>query len=384
MAIVYFFLFGAFGAMGPYLGLYFKQIGLSGTETSLLMSMLPLLLFIAQPIFGPLADRSGHRGRMLSYLLLAVGAAGLLMGMGTSFLTLLPLVMLWGFFYGPAVPIADSVALGEAMRTGTSFPHIRLWGSIGFLLVTSLFGRLYTAVDLRWAFPSFALLAFVAWIFARRLPADGVSSRNVTFADMGRLLRDPFLLGLLLCNALIQVGLAGHATFFAVHMVSIGGSSAAAGLGWGFSALMEVPVMLVLSWVTQRTGPLPLLAFAGVMYAVRWFLFSTATVPAVLIGLQGLQGLTMAIFMPTSVVLIGQLLPAELRTTGQSLLALVNGGLATLVGTLAAGRIVDVAGTAGLYRAISFVAAAGAAGCVLLLLARKAGEQRQAPVPGVR
>ncbi|HWI65988.1 MAG TPA: MFS transporter, partial [Symbiobacteriaceae bacterium] len=304
MAAIYFLFFGAFGAMGPYQGLYYKHLGLSGTQISVLMSMLPVLLFVSQPLFGPLADRSGNRGRLLAYLLLAVGAAGLLMGVGTSFLTLLPLVMLWGFLYGPVVPIADSVALGEAVRTGSSFPHIRLWGSIGFLIVTVAMGRLYTVIDLRWAFPIYALINVVAWKFASRLPAEGAPSRKLSFREMGRLLRNPFLLGLLLCGALIQATLAAHATFFTIHMASIGGSSAMAGLGWGFSALTEVPVMMVLNRVTQRTGPLPLLVFASAMYALRWLLFSTVSVPAVLVGLQGLQSLTMAIFMPTAVVMI--------------------------------------------------------------------------------
>ncbi|HWI63517.1 MAG TPA: MFS transporter, partial [Symbiobacteriaceae bacterium] len=127
------------------------------------------------------------------------------------------------------------------------------------------------------------------------------------------------------------------------------------------------------------------LVFASAMYALRWLLFSTVSVPAVLVGLQGLQSLTMAIFMPTAVVMIGQMLPAELRTTGQSLLGLVNGGLATLVGTLAAGRIVDLAGTSGLYRAMSGMALVGAVGCTILLLANRAAtsaEKRESALEG--
>lgn len=380
MALVYFLMFGAFGTMGPYQALYYKHMGLSGIQTSLLMAMMPTLLFISQPLFGPLTDRSGHRGRMLSYMLLAVGGTGLLLGAGTSFLTLLPAVMLWGFFWGPMVPIADSVALGEAVRTGSSFPMIRLWGSIGFLIVTVLAGRLWTVVDLRWAFPAYALLNVVAWQFARRLPAEAAATRKPNFRELGRLLRDPLLLGLLLASGLIQAANASHAIFFTVHMASVGGSSGTAGLGWGFSALMEVPVMMVLGRLTRRTGPLPLLAFGSAMYALRWYLVSLATSPGMLVGLQGLQGLTMAIFMPTAVILIGELLPDELRTTGQSVLGLVNGGIATLLGTLAAGRMVDMAGTAGLYRMISYVAAAGAVVCIVLLLSRRAGGQRMAAV----
>jgi MFS transporter, PPP family, 3-phenylpropionic acid transporter len=378
LSSVYFFLFGAVGALSPYLSLYFHQMGLSGTQISLLMSVLPVLLFISQPLFGPLTDRSGHRGRMLAYLLLVVGATGLLVAAGRSFQTLLPLVMLWGFFGGPLTPIADSVALGEAARTGSSYPRLRLWGSIGFLLVTMALGRLYSVVDLRWAFVAYAVLNAAAFGFARRLPAEGVPGRQPVFREMGRVIRNPFLLGLLLCCGVVQMAAAAHSTFFTIHMAAIGGSSGTAGLAWALSAATEVPIFLLLGRVTVRTGPLPLLALSAAVYAVRWFLYSLVTVPAVLVWLQLLQAFSFAIFMPTAVVLVGELVPAELRSSGQSLLSLVNGGLATVLGTLAAGRLMDRMGTAGLYRVASYVALAGACGFFLLLAARRLQSRRGA------
>jgi PPP family 3-phenylpropionic acid transporter len=381
---VFFFLFGAIGALNPFLPMYYHQMGLSGTQISILMSVMPVLLFISQPLFGPLTDRSGHRGRMLSWLLLATGAAGLLVAAGHSFASLLPLVLLWSFFNGPIVPIADSVALGEIVATGISYPRLRLWGSVGFLLLTVGLGRLYTVVDLRWAFLAYGLANAAAWYCARRLPPEGIPSRPPVWRDLVRLVRNPFLLALLLCCAIVQVSQAAHAAFFSIHLQSIGGSSSTAGLAWGLSALTEVPVFLALGRVTRRTGPLPLLVLSGCVFALRWYLYSLATVPGALVWLQLLQGLSFAIFMPTAVIVVGELTPPELRTSGQSLLGLVSAGLATVVGTLGAGRIVDQIGTAGLYRVASYVALTGGLGFLLLLVARKLRSGGAAAVPGAR
>lgn len=385
MSLVFFFLFGAIGALNPFLPMFYRSMGLSGTEIAILMSIMPVLLFISQPLFGPLTDRSGHRGRMLSWLLLATGVGGLLVAAGHSFASLLPLVLLWSFFNGPLVPIADSVALGEIVATGISYPRLRLWGSVGFLLLTVALGRLYTFVDLRWAFAAYALCNAAAWYCARRLPPEGIPSRPPVWRDLVRLVRNPFLIALLLCCAVVQVSQAAHAAFFSIHLQSIGGSSGTAGLAWGLSALTEVPLFLVLGRVTRRTGPLPLLALSGVVFAVRWYLYSLATVPATLVWLQLLQAFSFAIFMPTAVVVVGELTPPELRTSGQSLLGLVNAGLATVLGTLGAGRIVDQAGTAGLYRVASYVALAGGIGFLLLMLARRPrGGAGAAAVSGAR
>lgn len=366
MSTVFFFLFGAIGAMTPFLSLYYRNAGLSGTEISLLLSVTPVLLFISQPVFGPLTDRSGHRGRMLSWLALAVSASALLMAFGSSFWTLLPGVLLWAFFSGPLVPIADSLALGEVVRTGVGYPQLRLWGSVGFVLTTTLCGWLYNGMDLRWAFLFYAVLNLATIIFARRLPAEGIAGGRPIWPALKSLLKNPLLGGFLLLSALLQTTQAAHSSFFSIHVENLGGSTGLIGLAWAIAALTEVPVWLVLSRITRRTGPIILLALASFMYGLRWYLFASAQSPNAILWLQLLHAFSFAIFMPTAVVLVGELVPAEIRTSGQALLVLVNGGIATVVGNVVAGRLVDLAGTGYLYEICAYVAFAATAGFLLL------------------
>lgn len=367
MGSVYFFLFAAVGAMTPFLALHYRNAGLSATEISVLLSMTPLLLFISQPLFGPLSDRSGHRGRMLSYLFLAVAGAGLLLAFGNSFWSLLAMVMLWAFFTGPLTPIADSIALGEVQRTGVGYPQLRLWGSVGFVITTTLLGRLYSSMDLRWAFVFYAGLNLVGFVLARRLPAEGLSSRRDVWPVLKQLLRNPTLITFLILSGILQSTQAAHSSFFSIHVENLGGTKAIIGYAWGLAAITEVPVWLVLNKVTKRVGPLPMLAFSGLMYALRWFLFSTATGPGLVLFYQVLQGLSFAIYMPTAVTLVGEMMPEDLRTSGQALLVMVNGGIATVAGNLAAGYIVDHSSTSFLYRLISYVALVSAVGFILLV-----------------
>lgn len=370
MSAVFFIYFGAIGALHPFLSLYYKNLGLTGTEISLLMSVSPVLLFISQPLFGPLADRSGHRGRMLSWLMVVVAITGGLAGLGLSFWTMLPLITLWSFFAGPVTPLADSIALGEVQRTGVSYPQLRLWGSVGFLVMTTLMGRLYTQISMAWAFPLYCGMLLVGALFARRLPAEGISGQRPVWPELKRLLSNPSLLAFLVLCGLMQATQAAHSAFFSLRLEEIGGSSSTVGLAWALAAFTEVPVWLVLGKVTKRVGPLPLLALAGAVFAGRWWLYGVVTVPSVLVGLGLLQAFSFAIFMPTAVVFVGELTPPDLRTSGQALLVLINGGVATVLGTLGAGRIVDEAGTGPLYQAMAFVALASGLG-FLLLVARR-------------
>jgi len=362
VSAVYFFLFGANGAMSPFLSLYFRSRGLSGSQSSLLFSLMPVLLFISQPLFGPLTDRSGHRGRMLAWLLAASGLAGLLIAAGGSFWSLLVLVMLWSFVAGPLVPVSDSVALGEMQRTGNPYVRIRLWGSVGFVIVTVLMGRLYDWIDLRWMFVGYFALNLVGALFARRLPPDGISALRAVWPAMKALLQSPAVAGFLLLSALLQSTQAAHSSFFSLHVQHVGGSNGIVGLSWAIAAAAEVPVWLVMHRISDRVGPQRILAIAGLMYSLRWLMNALAPSPGLLMVSQLLQGFTFAFFMPTAVLWIGSLVPDELRTSGQALLVLVNSGIATVAGNLLAGRIIDLAGTVALYQvnaAVALVAGVG-------------------------
>lgn len=367
MAIVYFFYFAGVGALWPFLTLYYKEIGLSATDISVLMAVSPTLLLISQPIFGPLTDRSGHRGRMLSRLLLVVAVTGGLLAAGRSFWTLLPLVALWSFFAGVIIPIGDSIALGEVVRRGISYPQLRLWGSIGFLVLSLGLGQVYDFISRLWAFAAYAGFTVVAWFFARRLPADGVSPNRSVWPALRGLLGNGRFLAFLLLSGVIAMANAAHASFFSVHLAAVGGTNKMVGWAWAMAGGIEVPVWMVLDRVTKRIGPLPLIAFAGFAFAVRFWLIGAESAPMALVWLQALQGLTFAIFYPTAVVFVGETTGSELRTSGQALMVLINSGIATILGTLGAGRIVDLYGTATLYRIAGNVAFAAGMGFLALM-----------------
>lgn len=367
VSAVYFFFFGAQGAMTPFLSLFYKRAGLSATEIALLLSVPPVMLFLSQPLFGQLADRSGNRARLFGQVLVAAALAGALVSLGSSFWTFLPLVALWSFFAGPLGAIADSIALGEVQRTGASYPRMRLWGSVAWVIATTVGGWLYNRIDLRWSFAFYAAISLITLIFSRRLPAQGVSRERGPLPPFSTLFRIPELTGFLLCSGLLQVTVAANSAFLSIHIGNLGGSNSVVGLAWAIAALVEVPVWLYLDRITERFGAMQVVTVSAFMYGVRWLLMGVAPSAGLVLVLQTLQAVTFALFAPTAVQIVGRLVPEELRTSGQALLVLVNSGVATVIGNLASGRLVDAAGTAMLYRTASAVALAAGLGFLMLI-----------------
>lgn len=53
----YFFFFSAFGSLFPLMAVYFKQMGMSATQSGILIGIRPLIEFLSAPFWGSLADR---------------------------------------------------------------------------------------------------------------------------------------------------------------------------------------------------------------------------------------------------------------------------------------------------------------------------------------
>ncbi len=66
--IFFFLFFAGFGTTFPYLGIYFKQIGLSAASVGILAGVRPLIQFISGPFWSVLADKYRARKIILLFL----------------------------------------------------------------------------------------------------------------------------------------------------------------------------------------------------------------------------------------------------------------------------------------------------------------------------
>ena len=55
--VFYFFFFAAFGSLFPLLGVYFKQLGMTPTQTGVIVGFRPFIEFVSAPWWGGIADR---------------------------------------------------------------------------------------------------------------------------------------------------------------------------------------------------------------------------------------------------------------------------------------------------------------------------------------
>lgn len=388
--LLYFWFFGAVGALSPFINLYFKRLGFSGSEIGLLAAMQPLAAMIAPPLAVALAGRlQNTRVTLPALMTLSLIPYGLLLAV-TGFWPLLALYFAAFLLHAPIAPLLDDATLRRIEGTSHAYGRIRLWGSIGFIVAVNVIGPLSERLDLRVALWGnwFALLmgALVAWHMARRgalLPlSTDKSQRKVAraLASSLKVIREtPGVSWLFLAGLLARFAQVGGTNFFGIHADDIGMSESLIGLSWGIAVVSEVVMMVVSAPLMQRITARGLFILSALAGAIRWAVYAKTSSVGLLLGVQVLHAFTFAAFHIGSVTLVHTLFPPERRTEGQSAWTVTTSGLPVLAGTYLAGYLYDVVGIRPLFW-ISAVASLLAA-LVALWIPRSAEPSSARPAP---
>lgn len=352
LRLLYFLYYGAVGSLLPYFAPYLRGLGFSGTEIGTVQMLGPLVAPVAALGWAALADRTGAPERALRLATAVSLAAACLLPLARTPLLVGAVVLLQAMGDRAVVPLLDSLTLAQVRTAaGVSYARVRLGGSLGFAALALLMGA---ALALRGDRPGdplvpltvLGLLAALA-LTARGLPhAPPPAGPRPGLADVGALLRNPALLGLLAVCALHWLACAPFHLFFGLLVRDRGLPSAVTGLGMGAGVAAEVAFLLWFPRLEGRFRLRTLLAAAFGASALRWVLLSRAEGAPAVIALQALHGLTFGLFWGSAVAALGRVVPPKLRATGQALFSAVVFGGGNALGYQLSGLAYDHYGAA--------------------------------------
>ena len=185
-AVYYAVLFGSIGAMFPFAALWMNQVGIEPAMIGVIVAGPSVAMLLTTITLGRLADNLAERRQAI-----IVGNWIILLVHLTLFLTTKEWVVLlvWllaGITMYAKVPITDASALALARRNGSDFARVRMFGSIGFVLMLSVAGFAYE----RWGIGTFVtglLIANIARLAAAYyLPLMPMGRRTVGRQTVGR------------------------------------------------------------------------------------------------------------------------------------------------------------------------------------------------------
>jgi PPP family 3-phenylpropionic acid transporter len=322
------------------------------------MAMIPLMGIVAQPFWGQVADRTGSRARVLALLGLCAALGHMLLFAADGFALVLLATALVAFFGTALIPSSVSVtlALTGEQPGAHAFGRLRMWGTVGFLVVVVGFPPLLHAIQDRFALeagpgvsePGLGLMFFVTASFlivgalaAFTIPGGGAMSLRASRGDWRQLLRHGPFLRFLAFALLAYLCLQGPMAMFALYVRAHGGSLDSVSQMWVLMLSLEIPLIFLSGASVERFGPRGLLAIGVIAGGIRWTVCGFVDDPFWVYAVQVLHGVVVAGLVIGGPLYVEAVVPQHLRSTGQGLLAMIGVSVGGIASNLASGWLLE-------------------------------------------
>jgi nucleoside transporter len=380
MMFVQYFIYGAWlVTLGTFLG---RSLGATGTQVGLAY-MMPAIAAILSPfIVGMIADRFFATERVLATLHLVGGILLYLATTQTSFTGFAWLFLAYTLCFMPTLALTNSISFDNMEDPGREFPRIRVLGTIGFIAVGLIIGKLgadATALPLRIGAAASVAMALYCLTLPHTPPHNAgkpFSARDVLGLDALALLKDRSFAVFVLGSFLLCIPLQFYYAFTNPFLNEIGVSGAAGKMTFG--QMSEIFFMLLMPWFIVRLGIKKMLLVGMAAWTARYLLFAYGDAgPGIWMLYLGilLHGVCYDFFFVTGQIYVDQRADIRIRAAAQGFIALVTLGAGQAIGSWLSGMVVDMhatgAGAAVVHdwRAIWVVPAMGALGVLLIFAA---------------
>lgn len=338
-AVFYFCFYAVLGAYTPYVARFVDHLGFGGLVAGGMLGLWYASRIVAPPLWSRAVARSLRPGVWLlaGCVLASLGFASF--AVVSNVVGLFAAMLFFGAFYNAVMPQFEAMTLGALAGETEGYGRLRVWGSVGFLLVAGTYGALLDAwgeAAFVWAtLPWFALMVWAAWPFrheSRR--AAGAGRERVA---MRELWRRPGTRSLLVLALIVQGGFGAFYVFYTLHLQAHGHDGFAVGLLWMVGVSAEILLFWWAPRLIRRHGVHRLMALCLALTVVRWVVVAlcASSMPLMLLA-QSTHALGFALFHACLMQRMAALFPGHEASAGQGLLYGFSSGLGGVIGALVA------------------------------------------------
>jgi nucleoside transporter len=293
-----------------------------------------------------------------------------------SYWVFFAMAVVYSVVYAPTLALTNSLAFHHMPDRDRDFGKVRLWGTIGWIVVGIGIGQWllhsYSAEDVSYgmmdAFKLSAILGVIMGVYCFTLPKTppqtGVETSATTEA-FKEVRRNPLLTLFLIAvpvSMIHQFYFVYTSGFLGEYQAQAGGAvkviNSVFGVGGGglmtIGQMAEVLVLFLIPFVAGKWSRKTLLAIGLAAYALRMFLFSQVEWINSLTGMGeigiliagiALHGLCFGCFIFVAFMVVDEECSVDVKASAQNLFNLVIIGIGIVVGSYVAGQIGDWATT---------------------------------------
>lgn len=338
LSIAYFVYFCAIGVYTPFWSPYLELRGFNAVEIGLLLGVAAGVRAIGPVVFGWLADSSGRPTAMLRLAALLSLLSFAILPLLSSLGGFIWLMILFSFGWNSIAPSLDSHTLEHLGPSSARYGRVRLWGSLGFIVMSWLGGIAFQAAGYDYVptiMLGFIVLTLVATMSITHAALPMAPAAKGEFKEA---LRSRSVWVALLVAALIAISFGPYYTFYSIYLETFGYARSTIGFLWALGVFAEIAVFALGGSVLARCSIRTLYVVAAAGTAVRWSLI--ALFPeylAVLALAQLLHSLGFAVLHFAIVLTARRSFSAAASGRGQAIFSSAGYGLGGMLGSLLGG-----------------------------------------------
>ncbi len=349
-ALFFFAYYGYVGVFSPYASLYFADRGLSVTQIGILMSLMQVMRIFGPNVWGWVADQS--RRRVLVLRLTSVAAALTFCGMfvGQSFMFFFALMVTVNLFTSAQGPISEALMLSSMRGDLTHYGRVRLWGSVGFIVLVTLSGYAldWQGIELM---PWIALLMLVMVTSVTfSLHEEPATQHAQPSNSVRELLSRKSVLSFFASTFLMIAAHSSLYVYYSLYLSDMGYSKSVIGLMWSLGVIAEILFFFYQAPLFRRFGVRKLMLFSLAIAVIRFLMIGWgAQSLAILLVAQVLHAATFGVHHSASVATLQRWFAGPLQARGQALYISISYGLGGTVGGLLLSACWDTFGARWVY-----------------------------------
>ncbi|WP_053376038.1 MFS transporter [Paenibacillus sp. FJAT-27812] len=367
-----FVLYGALAIYSTFFALYLKDIGFSNVQIGLLVAGGPLIGLVANPFWAYWADRLRNNKRILIICLIGNFTCMQFVFMTKSYTLIYSLMLCYFAFQSPLFTQSNSLILNVIEGTNRKFGEFRAWGSLGWALIAVIAGPIIGWLGISKLWIIFDLMLLFAIFFTILMPSGNERAQKEKFTNKGylKVFQNKYFLIFVCLGVLISIPNSINMTFLGIYIKGLGGSNTVVGWSAFATAILEVPVFLLLDRYLKKNSRTMLgwLTVICLLFSVRWLLMSVASSAIQVIFIQLLHSITFGGYYYIGTQLTSHLVPGEYRSSGQAIYGLTWGGISGIVAGVLGGWMFENLGASVLYRICFGITLCGFVGFFLLRL----------------
>jgi len=344
-ALFYSTYFGVLGLVLPFLGPYLDQRGIGAIGVGLITAAFSVPRVVYTPLVAAAVDKGhGRIGLLTAHLSAGIIAAVSLLWVSSPLYAGAALLVV-GAGYGTVLPLVETAILSRLPTQG--YGVLRLWGSAGFVVVSTCGGWLLAGSS--WVrFPillagSLLVLTISCLPFEQYTQAQGAANHSARLGGA--------LWTLLALLTLHQVSHGAYYAFFSLHLTTAGYGAGAISLLWSCGVVAEVVAFLRGDSLQGALGLKALLGWSLALTPLRWLLLALPLTTTTLVLAQCGHAVTFALVHLAGIQLVQRLCPPAAANKAQALYSGLTFGVGMVAGSALAGPLYDWAGGQGVFAA---------------------------------